>query len=187
MKPYAVVFSGVPGSSKSIVAFYLSGKFGLPIFSNDQLRYEVKEDMLINELILPEDLAAKGINVPEALAEFERRLTQRVDELLSTKRPIVLDGSVDRRWEERKSQLKKHGYDWFLINMELSRQFLEWLFSATGRSSSIPQLDRYIKDHQEFLEKYDSEINLEITDNTFKDRLILSEQALKGFITSNID
>ncbi|MEX1995712.1 MAG: hypothetical protein WD887_02965, partial [Candidatus Saccharimonadales bacterium] len=81
MKPYAVVFAGVPGSSKTIISNYLSGKFGLPVFNNDQLRNEVKEDML-----------ADNINIPAVLAEFERRQTQRRLEVLATGRPIIFDG-----------------------------------------------------------------------------------------------
>jgi predicted kinase len=171
-QPYAVVFSGLPGTSKSIIAFYLSGTFGLPMFNNDQLRFEVKEDLL-----------ADNINRPDALAEFEKRLTERVDKILSTKRPVILDGSVDRRWEERKAQLDKHGYKHFLINMELSPQFIENLWIKTGRRELIDKyLYPYIADHQNFLEHWHKEINVEINDDNFKDRNQLSALALQNFI-----
>ena len=183
-KPYAVVFAGVPGSSKTIIAYYLSGKFGLPMFSNDQLRYEVKEDMLVDGLVLKEDLLAKGINQPLALAEFERRLTSRMEELIATGRPLIIDGSVDRRWPERKNQLIKHGYDWFMINMELSRGFLEHLFSATGRANFIPQLDKYFADHQAFFKKYGGEVAVEINDFNFSNRTIVATKALEKYTKS---
>lgn len=152
------------------------------MFSNDQLRYEVKEDMLVSELVLPEDLAVKGINVPHVLSEFESRLTSRVNELLSTKRPIILDGSVDRRWHERKDQLSKYGYSWFMINMELSFRFLEHLYNSTGRSSFVPQLHGYFEQHEQFVAQHGSDINLSITDKTFKDRLAISEKSLSKFL-----
>jgi dephospho-CoA kinase len=40
---FVIVFAGVPGSSKSIVAYYLSETYSLPIFSTDNIRFEVKE------------------------------------------------------------------------------------------------------------------------------------------------
>ncbi len=174
MKLFAVVFAGVPGTSKTIIANYLSGKFGLPFFNNDQLRYEVREDLLVD-----------NINVPHALAEFERRLTKRLDEFLATGRPIIIDGSVDRRWPERKAQLQEHGYGWFLINMELSRPFLENLFSKTGRADwTGDYLDRYFPQHEEFMRQHSWEINLQITDETFPKRLRIAADTLQKFIDS---
>ncbi|MEX2006964.1 MAG: hypothetical protein WD877_02255 [Candidatus Saccharimonadales bacterium] len=181
-KPFAIVFAGVPGSSKSIIAYYLSGKFGIPIFSNDGLRYEVKEDLLINNLILKEDLLAEGINAPKALAEYEKRLSQRREELLGTGRPIIFDGSIDRRWAEAREQLLKHQYSWFMISINLSREFLENLFSATNRAAFIPKLDKYFGQHERFLEKYGHEVSIEINDKSFKDRLKVSAEALQNFI-----
>ena len=173
-KPYAVVFSGLPGTSKSIVAFYLSGKFGLPIFNNDQLRFEVKEDLMVD-----------NINQPQALAEFEKRLTQRVDELLASQRPIILDGSVDRRWTERKNQLEKSGYDYFLINMELSPVFVKRLWRATGRKELVDKyLYPYIPAHQDFIKNYGNLINVEIDDANFLSRNYIAAQALEAFLNS---
>lgn len=172
MKPYAVVFSGLPGTSKTIIANYLSGKFGLPVFNNDQLRFEVKEDLLVD-----------NINLPAAIAEFEKRLTERVDEILSTGRPIILDGSVDRRWPERRAQLEKYGYGWFLINMELSSDFIENLWRKTGREHLIKTyLYPYVPAHREFIKKYSNQINLEITDKQFPNRLNTAAGALNVYL-----
>jgi|GEM_PF-369619 len=183
-KPYAVVFAGIPGSSKTIIAHYLSTKFSLPIFSNDVLRYEVKEDMLASELVLPEDLIKKGINVPEVLAEFEKRLTARMNEILSTRKPLIIDGSVDRRWPARKEQLLKNGYDWFLISLELSKPFLENLFKSTGREFFIPQLDGYLSQHESFINKYGDEVNLFIRDQDFSNRLKLAASGLQNYVAA---
>jgi hypothetical protein len=180
--PVAVVFAGVPGSSKTIIAFYLSGKFDLPMFSNDTLRYEVKEDMLVDRLVLPEDLLQRGINAPAALAEYERRLKERHLELLSTGRSIIFDGSVDRTWTERKQRLIDHGYTYYLISIELSRPFLEALFSATGRASSIAELDHYFEHHERWLELYAGDVDLEITDANFRNRREVAADGLSGFL-----
>lgn len=170
-KPYAVVFAGVPGSSKSIVAHYLSETFGLPIFSNDNLRYEVRED-----------LKTDNINQPRVLAEYEKRLKQRRQALLATKRPVILDGSVDRRWAETKQQLQTAGYDRFLINMELSKKFITELFSHTARPKSIKQLPAYLQQHRDFVKQFKDDISLQITDETFPDRLQIAADGLQKFI-----
>lgn len=181
-KPFAVVFAGVPGSSKTIIASFLSGSFGLPIFSNDTLRHEVKEDMLVNNLVLKDDLLQRGINAPVALAEYERRLKERHSELLSTGRSIIFDGSVDRTWRGRRQRLEDHGYLHYMISVELSKAFLENLYSATGRASSIAQLDRYFAQHRLFLEEYDDDVSLQITDENFRDRLNVAANGLREFL-----
>lgn len=172
-KPFAVVFAGVQGSSKTIISNYLSVKFNLPVFNNDQLRFEVKEDMM-----------ADNINRPDVLAEYERRYKERFEELLATGHPMLLDGSIDRRWEQTKSQLKKAGYAWFVIDMELSPAFLKKFFIATGRPKFLDKLPRYIEDHQKFMEKYSGEVSLQITDELFLKRLELSAKGLQEFINN---
>ncbi len=173
IKPYAVVFAGVPGSSKTIIANYLSVKFNLPVFNNDQLRFEVKEDMM-----------AANINRPDVLAEYEKRYKERFEELLATGHPMLLDGSVDRRWPETRRQLEGFGYDWMLIDMELSKGFLERFFVATGRTKFLEQLPKYLDDHRKFLEKYQDDITLKITDRAFKDRLRVAATALEEFLAN---
>jgi hypothetical protein len=170
-KPYAVVFAGVPGSSKTIVANYLSIKFNLPVFNNDQLRFEIKEDLLVD-----------NINIPEALAEFEKRYKERYLELLATGNPAIVDGSVDRSWVKHKKRLKKAGYIWYMINMELSKEFLEKLFNSTGRSKFLTRLPGYLEQHRRFMQKYSDDVNLQITDDKFKDRLKLASEGLQKFI-----
>ena len=174
MKPYAVVFAGVPGSSKTIIANYLSGIFGLPVFNNDQLRHEVKEDLMLDD-----------INIPEALAEFEKRLKARYLAFLGTGRPIIFDSGVDRRWAETKQLLQDAGYSWYLINMELTKPFLAKLFKATGRAGlATDYLDKYTAQHEAFIKKYAADVNLQISDDAFKNRLALAEDGLRKFIGS---
>lgn len=43
---YCILFAGAIGSGKSPIANYLSYKFNLPVFNNDIIRTEVKEDLL---------------------------------------------------------------------------------------------------------------------------------------------
>jgi hypothetical protein len=170
-KPFAVVFSGVPGSSKTIISNYLSVKFLLPVFNNDQLRFEVKEDM-----------RADNINRSDVLAEYERRYKDRFEELLATGHPMLLDGSIDRRWPQTRRQLQQFGYRWYLIEMALSEAFLRKFFIDTGRPKFLDQLPRYIEDHEKFIKEYGGEIDLRIGDDDFSRRLGMAQNGVSEFI-----
>src|ERR1700722_19094343 len=132
-KPYVITFAGVPGSSKSIIAYYLSEVFSLPILSTDNIRFEVKEDLLID-----------NINEPKALKEFGLRQSRRFHQMLNRKMNFIRDGRVDRHWPEVKEQLQSAGYDWCLIDMELSKDFLLNLYSKTSRPRAIRELNSYL-------------------------------------------
>ncbi len=183
-KPYAVVFAGVPGTSKSAIAYNLSWNFNLPILSNDSVRFEVKEDLRVESLSIKEDLVFSTANQNGALAEYEKRIKERRNTILAIGRSVIFDGSVDRRWGEVKEELQEHSYDWFMINMELSRPFLTGLYMSTGRESFMPQLSDYMEDHRRFLSRYADDIYLEITDEDFSDRLQVSVNGLRQFLGS---
>jgi predicted kinase len=170
--PYAVVFAGAPGSSKSIVAHHLSVEFNLPILNRDIIRSEVKEEFLVS-----------NINEPKALKEFEKRFNERWHEILARKQNVILDGSVDRSWSRTKQKLEAAGYAWFMIDMELSKKFFVELFTATKRPKAIDQLDMYLEQHENFLKKYDNDISVKVTDKTFKNRLSVTETGLRDFLS----
>jgi predicted kinase len=181
-KPYAVVFAGVPGTSKSITAQAVSGEFQLPILSSDMVRFEVKEDLRVQHLSIREDLQFASINQNGALAEYERRINERRLEALARGMPVILDSSVDRTWAEVRGQLEEHEYDWFMVDMEFTRKFLEDLYRGTGREAYIDQLNAYCADHQDFLDLYSADISLEITDETFLDRRRVAVEGLARFL-----
>jgi predicted kinase len=181
-KPYAVVFSGVPGTSKSIVGHALSCEYQLPILSSDNVRFEVKEDLRVQSLNIREDLMFTSVNQNGALAEYEKRIKDRRQEVLARGMPVILDGSVDRTWTEVKATLQEHNYDWFMVDMELTRVFLEDLYRGTGREGYITQLDMYQADHQRFIDEYAEDITLEINDTTFLDRRRVAIDGLQHFL-----
>lgn len=170
-QPYAVVFAGAPGSSKSIVAHWISVEFNLPIINRDIIRSEVKEDLL-----------AASINEPPAKKEFEKRLASRWNSILADQKSIILDGSVDRSWAKTRNGLEAAGYRWFMIDMELSREFFVKLFTATNRPKAIKQLDGYLEDHRKFMDKYGSEVDIRIDDSTFPERLEIASKGLRDFL-----
>jgi len=181
-KPYAVVFSGVPGTSKSITAQAISCEFQIPILSNDTVRFEVKEDLRVKHLSIKEDLEFASVNQNGALVEYDRRIKERRLEILDRGIPIVLDGSVDRTWETVKNDLMVNNYDWFMVDMELTRQFMEDLYRGTGREAFIDQLDSYFEDHRIFIEHHQADISVEITDDLFLDRRKVAIDGLHRFL-----
>ena len=172
-KPYAVVFAGVPGSSKSIVAHELSCQFGLPIFSTDNLRFEVQED-----------LRSPNINRPDALEEFHKRYAERWKGFLALRGSIIRDGSVDRTWPAVKADLQSAGYDWFMIGMELSQDFMEKLYLETARPISATQLPAYQAQHEAFVQEFGSDIDLRITDELFPERRAVAVAGFQRFLAS---
>ena len=170
-KPIAVMFAGVPGSSKSPTAFYLSWQFGIPMFSNDSIRFAVKEDLLAND-----------INNPRALKEYKRRSAVERKTALAKKRSIILDSSVDRHWLEIKQELDQYGYRHFLISFDMTYAFMVRLFQATGRHGSIEELGAYMHQHQAFLSRYGSEIQVSIQNKDFSNRFQITNQALGKFL-----
>lgn len=171
-KPYAVVFAGVPGTSKTPISHHLSCEFGLPILSADQIRYEVREDLRLDD-----------INRPGGVKEFEKRLGSRFKKILDSKTSVIIDGSIDRRWPERKPKLVDAGYDWYMISMEMSKSFLLKLYADTGRSWWADEyLDLYLTQHEEFLTKFQRDVDLEISDDNFADRLEVAAKGLTKFL-----
>jgi predicted kinase len=174
-EPYCITFAGVPGSSKSIVAHYLSETFGLPIFSNDNLRFEVREDML-----------AEDINVPEVLREFDKRRAERRERLFAARQSFILDASVDRSWAEMRQRLEAVGYRWFVIDMELSEAFLTRLYTKTDRPKAVEQLPMYLEQHQTFMATHGDAVGLQITDELFPERCARAANAVAAFIGDKV-
>jgi hypothetical protein len=173
-KPYAVVFAGVPGTSKSPLSHYISCEFGLPILNTDQIRFEVREDFRI-----------KDIREQGGIGEFQRRLQDRFSRLLASKVPFIFDGSMDRHWAERKQSFQQAGYDCFMIDMELSREFLIGFYNATNRGSwADTNLDFYLGQHNDFMAKFAGDVNLRIDDDSFADRLKIAADGLRMFLSS---
>jgi hypothetical protein len=169
--PYLITFAGVPGSSKSILAYHLSMAFSLPIFSTDNIRYEVREDFRL-----------PTVNRPHALREYERRQSQRWRAALTRRVSFIRDCSVDRSWPSIKREIETAGFGWFLINMELSRAFMLRLYEGTARPRSASQLDGYLAQHEAFMEVFGADVSLQITDEDFATRTSIAEASLRAFL-----
>lgn len=166
MNSYVITFAGVAGSSKTPIANHLSWKLGLPSFSNDALRNELREDTLSYD--------------DEAYKQLHQR---RFDEALSLGRSFIFDASVDRTWPQLRERFRAHGYECLIISLDLSRPFVDSLYKAKNYDQ-FEVLDMWMHQHEQFLKEYSDVVTVHITDGTFKDRLELSFDAVHSRIQS---
>jgi hypothetical protein len=148
-----ILFACPMWSSKAAIADYLSWNLGLPIFSRDAIRNEVKEDL--------------GHWDRE---EFDKRAKERFTKLLDSKKDFILDASIDRSWEKYKDQFKD--YNPFIISIDITQDHLERMVEAKEYVGGVgDRLNQNYQEHLEFLEKYSDQVDLHITEDNFNNRL----------------
>ncbi|OGF25742.1 hypothetical protein A2303_07135 [Candidatus Falkowbacteria bacterium RIFOXYB2_FULL_47_14] len=95
---------------------------------------------------------------------------------------FICDLSVDREWEEFKKQLTLNEYRYFIISIDLSKEFLTRLYKSKDYLESLKIIDKIINDHDIFLNTYNNDIALHISDDDFKVRCKISYQETKKWI-----
>lgn len=164
-KKYCITFAGVPGSSKSTIASYLSIKLGLPVFTNDMIRAEVHADLLEFD----QD-------------EYLKRRDERLKELIDGGNSFIFDASVDRSWDTIARQwLADASYEIYIISMDLSRELIAALYKVKNYTNN---LDLVMAQHKTFLENHGDQVNLAIADKDFSNRLNLAFEAASAWIRS---
>lgn len=142
----------------------------------DAIRLEVREDLLKDKS-----------DDPEVRKEFLKRAYERYQPLLQEGVCFIDDSSADRSWKQKPDdqyfQLKQFDYDFFIISMDLSKDFIRKLHAA-NKSASQDKLEEYFEDHHEFLRLYSNDVSVTITDDNFLDRMNVCEQAARHFIDS---
>lgn len=170
---FVITFAGPPGSGKSPIANYLSQQFLIPLFNTDSIRKEIAED-----------------NLAFDREKFKELRDERLHKLINKQTPFILDGSVDREWEHYKEMFGTD-FDIFIISMDLSKEMLNKLHDSNIElyermyDSKIYQEynhDKWMDDHQSFIDKFGDLVNLSITDNAFKHRLKLTEEKVKEWL-----
>lgn len=167
-KKYCVLFAGPVGSSKTPTAYHLSYTFNIPIFSHDAIRTEVAEDLL---------------NYDQQ--EYQNRKNERLKKILENGCSFVYDSSIDRSWKELKEILLKYGYEWFIASFDLSREFLSTLCKIKGYNETLGRIDSLLKDHQNFILRYNQEVDISINDQNFSGRLELVVNKLLYWINQD--
>ena len=163
---FIVLFASTVGTSKTPIAYFLSSKLSLPIYSNDAIRSEVAEDLLLFDQ-----------------KEYVRRREKRLKEIFKKGKSFILDASIDREWDNYKKIIYDSNYTFFVISIDLSKEFIVKLFKAKDYTA-FDKLDGWIKDHEKFLKKYNNLVNLHITENNFKLRLQLTFEKLQEWINT---
>ncbi|MBI2448316.1 hypothetical protein HYV44_02015 [Candidatus Microgenomates bacterium] len=162
-----IAFAGVPGTSKSPIAHYLSIKLGIPVFSNDVIRTEVKEDL-------------GNFDFEEYCERRDKRIHEAVERGLS----IIYDASADREWVDRKAVAEKFGYRYFIISIDLSRNFILKLYEAKGYADLIPEIEKCFDDHEKFLAQFSADVGIHIADKDFPNRLEIALKAVTKWLRS---
>ncbi|MDO8499723.1 MAG: hypothetical protein Q7S66_03615 [bacterium] len=162
---YLVTFAGAVGSSKTPIAHYISWKCNLPILSNDVMRTEVIEDVgFLDD------------------AEYLRRRDDRLNQIAESGGSFIYDASVDREWSLLESMVGKYDYQIFIISLDLSKDFLLSLYKSKEYDKALVHLDRYLSDHENFLNNHGDLVGINITDGNFRDRLQLCLTSVKEWL-----
>ncbi|HUT22184.1 MAG TPA: hypothetical protein VMX18_02105 [Candidatus Bipolaricaulota bacterium] len=154
IKKFCISFAGAVGSSKTPISNYLSIKLNLPVYNNDAVRSEVTEDL--------GHFDSK---------EHIKRRDARLKEIVKSGISFICDASIDREWKNYKKLLTDNGYRWFIISLDLSKDFLSKLYEAKGYDESFTRLGQLIDDHEAFLNEYSADVNLRVSDEKFPKRM----------------
>jgi len=168
-QPICIAFAGAAGSSKTPIAYHLSWNLGLPVFNNDAIRSEVREDLLKYD----DDI-------------YVSRRNMRLKQLISEEKSFIYDASVDRYWADLQSMLNEHNYRYTIISMDLSKELLQKLYKAKDYTA-IDRLDTWIEQHDKFVQSHEDRIGLHIADIEFSERLGLSISYVREFFHGTID
>lgn len=165
MNKICITFAGAIGSSKTPITNFLSTKLNLPVFNNDAIRSEVSEDLGIFDS-----------------NEHLKRRNERLKEIIENGVSFICDLSVDREWKEFRKQLTLNKYQYFIISLDLSKDFLTRLYKSKDYLESLKIIDKVINDHAIFLNDYKKDVGLHITDSDFKSRCNISYQETMKWI-----
>ena len=167
MKPICITFAGPYGASKSPIAQYLSCQLGWPRLENDVIRKEVREDQLSPAL---------------DTEEYNRRAVARIKELVQARQNFIYDASQDRGWQTFMHNFEPDAYQFGVISIDLSPSFYKKLIQAKEYPLTDQETERYLAEHQQFLDRFSDAIICHITDENFLHRLNVAWQAVRQFI-----
>jgi predicted kinase len=164
MHKFVIMFSGVPGTSKSQIAHHLSWNLGLPIFSNDILRTEIYAEM--------------GHFDNDAYIKLR---DIRLDQLMASGKSFIYDASVDRQWPQAKKWIYDNGYECFVISLNFSKNFIEGLYKAK-EDTHVEMVDQWFQEHTTFLKEYPKATSISIGNDDFAQRLDISLRKVSAWI-----
>lgn len=166
-KPKVILFAGPPASGKSQLATYLSWNLGLPMFSNDAVRLEIK-------------MNAKKKDQSPSNEDYFKLQEKYLNELAAKNRSFIYDASVDRSWPELKKKLT--GFDTYIISLDFNDEFIKESLRIKRYYDTEEKYQQWIDEHKSFVNKYSDEINLTIDDGNFLERNEIVLKAVAAFL-----
>ncbi|MFZ3069011.1 MAG: AAA family ATPase [Microgenomates group bacterium] len=140
---FLVLFSGITGSGKSYIAKKLEEKYEGIRINNDDIRD------IIENLVSPDN----NDNKQKILLSY---LAYLLEKLPKSNGFIILDSSIDRKFEFVQDFAIKNNFKLFTIRIDLPREIIiKNILRRTEREAApyLSDLDRQINDHQAIIPK----------------------------------
>lgn len=133
---------------------------------------------MFNDAVRTEVIEDRGFLDEEKFLQIRDK---RLKNILERRISFILDASVDRRWKILNEWLKKYNYNWIIISINLSKDFLMKLYQVKGYAYSLKSIDKIMSDHDNFLKNYSQEVKILINEDNFPQRLEVCYQAVRKY------
>ena len=144
-----ILFSGVPECGKEELAISIRDKFKGILVTKDKARNLIYKDR-------------EGIGIEEVEETLDEYMETVVERLTKSKNGLViLDASIDRKYEKYKGWAEKYGYDIFVVRMDTSRDIVKQNIETKFKDDEgtkkwfLEQLDRWYNDFEKYKGKVD--------------------------------
>ncbi|MCL5094240.1 MAG: hypothetical protein M1355_03855 [Patescibacteria group bacterium] len=151
-KKVFVLFSTIPGSGYEKIAKKIAEKYKGLLIDKDKARTIIYQNEKIENTKQPEDI------LDEYGEDLIKKLTALPNKL------IVWMSGADRRFKTYEKWAEEYGYETFVINCEIEKdKIIENIESERDRETAkwfMNQLDRWEKDHKNYLEQGNVDITI---------------------------
>ncbi len=160
-KKLIVVFSGISGSGKTYIAKIIEEKLKAVRINNDSIRDIIQKKILPTTDLTPQEAQEIMLGYVEYL----------VNRLPQTNGLLILDSSIDRKYDLVSRIAKEKGYPLFVVALNIPRKEVEKRIVERNGDDAAPflkNLDRQCDDNRVFREKnpvdfeFDKETETEI-------------------------
>jgi len=157
-KKIIICISGVAGAGKSTLAAEIERKFAGVRVSNDDIRH------IIDQLSLAKSSDLKQQLLQDYLAQYLMpRLSKEANGL------IILDSSIDRKYDEVREVSERLGYNLFVIALKVPKDEIMSRIKNRDKSKHNYQdyfdnLDRWFDDNRVFLDRVTPDFAIDNTD-----------------------
>ena len=157
-KRTVITFAGVPCSGKSTVSREIEKRYGGVRINFDEVMETISKKNLVKNLEQSEQIKSLFAYTLLKNPPFKNKL-------------VILDGSIDRRYETLFKICNENKWDYLIIQLEISKK------EATRRINErnpdnldnwLPRVDKWFKEHEKFKENIKSDILMNGEDLDFE-------------------